>query len=68
MSVTLVPNEWYIEANSVPTAPAPSTAREVGTRSSSRMWSELSTRWPSAGAIGMSRGTEPVAIMMFFAA
>ena len=51
----------------MPTAPAPSTASDVGTRSSSRMWSELRIRSPSAGAMGMSRGTEPVAIMMYLA-
>jgi hypothetical protein len=63
ISVTSEPNDRKIEANSVPTAPAPSTARVLGMRSSSRMWSELRMRSPSAGAIGMSRGTEPVAII-----
>ncbi len=48
----------------MPTAPAPSTTMLPGTFSSSRTWSELRIRSPSAGAGGMSRGTEPVAIRM----
>ncbi len=64
IKVTLVPKEANIEANSVPTAPAPRTASVAGTRSITRMWSELRIFSPSAGAGGMSRGTEPVAMRM----
>ena len=65
--VTLVPKRAKIEANSVPTAPAPMTSIDFGTCLSSRMWSELRMRLPSVGAMGRSRGTEPVAMMMFLA-
>ena len=61
-SVTCAPKEAKIDANSVPTAPAPSTTRDFGIRSSSRMWSELRILLPSVGAMRSSRGTEPVAI------
>jgi hypothetical protein len=47
----------------VPTAPAPSTTIDFGTRSISSTWSELTMRSPSVGATLISRGTEPVAII-----
>ena len=65
--VTCEPKALKMEANSVPTAPAPSTTSDSGTRPSSRIWSELRIRSPSVGATGTSRGTEPVAMRMFSA-
>ena len=64
--VVFVPKREKIDANSQPTAPAPMTSIDFGMRSSSRMWSELMMRLPSALMCGRSFGTEPMARMMFF--
>ena len=64
--VTSVPKRANIEANSTPTAPAPSTINDFGISLSSRISSLVMICSPSIGRVANERGTEPVAMMMFF--
>ncbi len=66
MTVTAVPNRPKMEANSMPTAPAPMTMRLLGISFNSRISSEVMMRLPSMGMFGRVRGLLPVASMMFF--
>ncbi len=63
-TVTLVPNELKIEANSTPTAPAPTITRVFGTAGSFRISMLLSTVCPSISIPGSDRAAEPVPNMM----
>ena len=63
--VTSVPNLKNIEANSTPTAPAPSTISDFGICFSSRISSLVIICSPSMGRFGSERGTDPVAMTTF---
>src|ERR1700730_11012389 len=63
-SVTSLPNERKIEANSTPTAPAPTMAMLLGTRGTFRMSRLPTTTLPSNSTPGNPRASEPVANMM----
>ena len=52
--VTLEPRRLNTEANSTPMAPAPRITRCSGSSVMSRMWSLLSTRFPSVSRRGSS--------------
>ncbi len=60
-TVTCVPRSAIIDANSQPTAPPPMTTADAGSRSSSRISSELITSCPSISNPGMVLGTDPAA-------
>ncbi len=62
-SVTVAPRSWYIEANSVPTAPAPMTITDAGIVSIRRTSSEVTIRVPSGTIPGRLLTREPVARM-----
>ena len=66
ITVTVVPKRANIEANSMPTAPAPITIRLFGSCLSWRISSEVMIVLPSGVMPGIARGREPVASMTFF--
>ena len=68
MTAVFEPNRENIEANSTPTAPVPTTRRDLGTSGTSRIESEERTVLWSISIPGSERGAEPVAIRMFLAA
>ena len=61
MTVTVEPKRAKIDANSIPTAPAPMTIRLFGISVSSRISSEVRIALPSGVIPGRPRGREPVA-------
>ena len=60
--VTRVPSAANMDAYSTPMTPAPTTTIELGTVSSSRIWSESSTRVPSNSTLVGRAGRVPVAM------
>ena len=66
MTVTAAPKRAKIEANSIPTAPAPITTRLRGISLSWRMSSEVRMVLPSGASPGRLLGREPVASITFF--
>jgi hypothetical protein len=65
ITVTATPKRANIDANSMPTAPAPITIRLFGISLSCRISSEVSTCLPSGAMPGRLLGREPVAIRTF---
>jgi len=63
MSVTFTPRSWYSEANSTPTAPAPTTMTSFGSESARRASSEVMIRLPSISRPGSDLTRDPVAMM-----
>ena len=63
-SVTFVPRSWYIEANSHPTAPAPTITMSFGIVVERRTSSLVRIRSPSGVRPGSDFTREPVATMM----
>ena len=63
-TVTVEPRSWYIDANSTPTAPAPTTMTLPGSVSIFRTSSEVTIRLPSGSIPGSDFTREPVARMM----
>ena len=68
ITVTVEPKRANIEANSIPTAPAPMTMRLFGISLSCRISSEVRIVLPSGVMPGSDFGREPVARMTFFVA
>ncbi len=66
MTVAVAPKREKIEANSMPTAPAPMTTRLLGISWSSRISSDVTMDFPSGVIPGRLRGREPVARMTAF--
>ncbi len=64
MIVTSVPKDRKIEANSTPTAPAPTITSVLGTCGSFRMSRLPTITLPSKSTPGSERASEPVANMM----
>ncbi len=62
-SVTLTPRSWNIEANSTPTAPAPTMTMSFGSVSILRTSSLVTMRLPSGVRPGSDLTREPVARM-----
>ena len=60
-SVTLTPTSWNIDANSTPTAPAPTITMSFGSVSSRRTSSLVTIRLPSISRPGSDLTREPVA-------
>ena len=65
ITVTVEPKRANIEANSIPTAPAPITIRLFGISLSCRISSEVRICLPSGAMPGSDFGFEPVAITTF---
>ncbi len=65
ITVTATPKRANIDANSMPTAPAPITIRLFGISLSCRISSEVSSCLPSGAMPGRLSGREPVAIRTF---
>ncbi len=63
-TVTLVPNELKIDANSTPTAPAPTITSVFGTAGSCKISMLLRTVFPSMSTPGRERAAEPVPNMI----
>ncbi len=66
ITVTVEPKRAKIEANSMPTAPAPITTRLFGISLSCRISSEVMMVLPSGVIPGSDFGREPVARITFF--
>ena len=64
---TFAPSAANVQAYSQPTAPAPTTAIDSGSRSSSRIVSESYTSGLPNGKTGGRAGDDPVAIKMYSA-
>ena len=65
--MTSVPKDRKIEANSTPTAPAPTTTSVLGTCGSCRMSRLPTITLPSNSTPGSERASEPVANMIWVA-
>ena len=65
ITVTVEPKRANIDANSIPTAPAPITIRLFGISLSCRISSEVRICLPSGAMPGSDFGLEPVAITTF---
>ena len=66
MTVTVEPKRANIDANSIPTAPAPITIRLFGISLSCRISSEVMIVLPSGAMPGSAFGRDPVARITFF--
>ncbi len=66
ITVTVAPKRAKIDANSIPTAPAPITTRLFGISLSWRMSSEVRMVLPSGVMPGRLFGRDPVASITFF--